>query len=185
VSELGIDLGLKELASFSDGRPSIQAEKFYRGLEPALAVAQRARKKGRTRALHAKVANRRRDFLHKLSSSLVKECSRIFVGDVNAAALAQTRLAKSVLDAGWSSFRTMLQYKCADAGVWFEMVSERYSTQTCSSCRARTGPKGVAGLGMRGWVCVTCGAVHDRDVNAARNILAAGHGRPAEGIPFR
>ena len=74
-----------------------------------------------------------------------------FVGDVNASALAKTRQAKSVLDAGWSAFRTMLRYKCADAGVWFDEVDEAFSTQTCSVCNSRTGPKGREGLGIRGW----------------------------------
>jgi putative transposase len=100
----------------------------------------------------------------------------------NASALAKTRQAKSVLDAGWSAFRTMLLYKCADAGVWFEEVDEAFSTQTCSVCNSRAGPKGRKGLGIRGWQCAVCGAIHDRDVNAAHNILAAGHRRLAEGI---
>ena len=136
----------------------------------------------RSRAIHAKIANRRKDFLHKLSTGLVKDHGAIFVGNVNASALAKTRQAKSVLDAGWSAFRTMLLYKCADAGVWFEEVDEAFSTQTCSVCNSRTGPKGRQGLGVRGWQCAVCGAVHDRDVNAAHNILAAGHRRLAEGI---
>jgi transposase len=76
----------------------------------------------------------------------------------------------------------MLQYKCADAGAWFEEVNEAFSTQTCSVCKKRTGPKGQEGLGIREWKC-DCGAVHHRDVNAACNILAAGHRRPAVGIP--
>jgi putative transposase len=101
---------------------------------------------------------------------------------VNASALAKTRQAKSVLDAGWSAFRTMLSYKCADAGVWFAELNEAFSTQTCSVCNSRTGPKGREGLGIRGWQCGVCGAIHDRDVNAAQNILAAGHRRLAEGI---
>ena len=83
-------------------------------------------------------------------------------------------MAKSVLDAGWGAFRTMLQYKCDDAGVWFDEVDEAYSTQTCSCCTRRTGPKGVAGLGIRAWTCEVCGTLHDRDVNAARNILLQG-----------
>jgi IS605 OrfB family transposase len=182
VPSLGIDLGLTRFAAFSDGRPSIDAKHFYRDLEPALARAQRARRRQRTRAIHAKIANRRKDFLHKLSTRLVTGHGALFVGNVNASALAKTRQAKSVLDAGWSAFRTMLLYKCADAGVWFEEVDESFSTQTCSVCNSRTGPTGRQGLGMRGWQCTVCGAIHDRDVNAAHNILAAGHRRLAEEI---
>jgi IS605 OrfB family transposase len=170
---VGIDLGLKDFAALSDGR-KVEAHTFYRDLETALAVAQRARKQHRVKALHAKIANRRKDALHKLSTTLVREYGALFIGNVNGAGLAKTRMAKSVLDAGWSAFRTMLQYKCADAGVWFEEVDEAYSTQTCSCCASRTGPKGVAGLGMREWQCAVCSTVHDRDINAARNILATG-----------
>jgi IS605 OrfB family transposase len=170
---VGIDLGLKEFAALSDGR-KVEAHTFYRDLEPALAIAQRAQKKHRVKALHAKIANRRKDALHKFSTVLAREYGAIFIGNVNASALAQTGMAKSVLDAGWSAFRTMLQYKCADAGVWFEEVNEAFSTQTCSCCASRTGPKGIAGLGIRGWQCAICSTVHDRDINAARNILATG-----------
>jgi putative transposase len=183
VPSVGIDLGIKEFAAFSDATQSVASERFYRDMEAALAVAQRAKKKQRTRAIHAKIAHRRKDFLHKLSTVLVKKNGAIFVGNVNASGLAKTKMAKSVLDAGWSTFRTMLQYKCDDAGVWFEEVNEAYSTQTCSACKSRTGPKGLEGLGIRGWTCIDCGTENHRDRNAAKNILAAGHRRLAEGIP--
>ena len=173
ATAVGIDLGLKEFATLSDGR-KLETHRFYRDLEPALAVAQRAKKKARVKALHAKIAHRRKDTLHKFSTVLAREYGALFIGNVNASGLAKTGMAKSVLDAGWSTFRTMLQYKCADAGVWFEEVNEAFSTQTCSCCASRTGPKGVAGLGMRSWVCTVCGTPHDRDVNAAKNILATG-----------
>jgi len=183
VPSLGIDLGLKTFAAFSDeALLPIEAERFYRDLEPVLARAQRARHRKRSRAIHAKIANRRKDFLHKLSTRLVKANGALFVGNVNASALAKTRQAKSVLDAGWSAFRTMLLYKCADAGVWFAEVDEAFSTQTCSVCKSRAGPKGRKDLGIRGWQCTVCEAIHDRNVNAAHNILAAGHRRLAEGI---
>jgi len=183
VPSLGIDLGLKHFAAFSDPTlPPLDAQRFYRDLEPALARAQRAQRASRARAIHAKIANRRKDFLHKLSTRLVKANGAIFVGNVNASALAKTGQAKSVLDAGWSAFRTMLRYKCDDAGVWFAEVDEAFSTQTCSVCNSRAGPKGRKDLGIRGWQCPVCGAIHDRDVNAAHNILAAGHRRLAEGI---
>lgn len=168
TSSIGIDLGLKDLAALSCGQ-KIEAQQFYRDLEPALATAQRAGKKARTKAIHAKISNRRKDFLHKLSTELVKTNGAIFVGNVNASAMVKTGMAKSVLDAGWSTFRTQLQYKGDDAGCWVRVVNEAYSTQECSGCHAITGPKGLQGLAVRRWTCV-CGAEHDRDTNAAKNI---------------
>jgi putative transposase len=182
--QVGIDLGLKVLAATSAGQ-KLAAPRFYRGLETKLASAQRARKKSRIRAIHAKIANRRKDSLHKFSTGLVREYGTIFVGNVNSFALAKTPKAKSVLDAGWSSFRNMLRYKCDFAGATFAEIDEAFSTQTCSVCESLSGPKGIAGLGIRAWTCGQCRAVHDRDVNAARNILAAGRRRLAEGIPAR
>jgi len=184
---VGLDLGLEDLLATSDGE-TVQAHRFYRDLEKNLAVAQRAGKKQRVKAIHAKISNRRKDALHQISTRLVKQHGAIFVGNVNAGGLAKTRMAKSVLDAGWSTFRTMLQYKCVQykcncAGVWFEEVNEAYSTQDCSACGARSGPKGLKGLGIRGWVCSECVTVHDRDVNAAKNILVRGLTHLAEGTP--
>ncbi|AQV96652.1 transposase [Cupriavidus necator] len=172
-ASVGIDLGLKDFAATSDGKV-LEAQRFYRRYEAALGRAQRARKTKRVAALHAKVRNCRKDFLHKQSAALVRQYGAIFIGNVNASALAQTNMAKSVLDAGWSAFRTMLQYKCDSAGVWFEEVDERYSTQTCSCCEARTGPTGQTALGVREWICPVCQASHERDVNAAKNILRWG-----------
>jgi putative transposase len=180
--DVAIDLGLQDLIATSDGE-KLSAPQFYRGLEPKLAIAQRAGKKHRARAIHAKIANRRRDSLHQFSTRLVRAYDIIFVGNVSAAALVKTPRAKSVLDAGWSAFRSMLRYRCDFAGATFAEVNEAFSTQTCSACDARSGPKGIAGLGIRGWTCSECGTVHDRNVNAAKNILAAGRRRLAEGIP--
>src|SRR5882762_5606855 len=180
--DVGIDLGLEDLVATSAGE-KLPAPQFYRGLEAKLAIAQRAGKKNRVRAIHAKIANRRRDSLHQFSTRLVRGYDTVFVGNVNASGLAKTPHAKSVLDAGWSAFRTMLRYKCDFAGATFAEVNEAFSTQTCSACDARSGPKGIAGLGIREWTCGECGTVHDRDVNAAKNILAAGRRRLAEGIP--
>lgn len=172
-SSVGIDLGLKDFANFSDGS-KVEAQKIYRGAETKLAVAQRANNKKRVKAIHAKIANRRKDFLHKLSTELVRNNGAIFVGNVNASGLAKTKMAKSVLDAGWSAFRTMLKYKSDHAAVWFDEVNESYSTQECCVCHARTGPKGLADLAVREWSCSVCGTQHDRDTNAAKNILARG-----------
>jgi IS605 OrfB family transposase len=181
---IGIDLGLKDTATCSDGT-KLEAGRFYRDLEGKLAVAQRAGKKKRVRAIHAKIANRRKDTLHKFSRELVNRCGEIIVGDVSPIKLAKTRMAKSVLDTGWGQLKTMLEYKCAHAGIVFKVVGEQYTTQTCSDCGALPGsrPRGIAGLGIREWTCCACGAMHDRDINAARNILALGHERPVVGIP--
>ena len=172
TASVGIDLGLKSFAVMSDGE-AIEAQRFYRDLEPALAVAQRANNKKRVKAIHAKIANRRKDHLHKLSTRLVRENGAIFVGNVNAAGLAKTKMAKSVLDAGWSSFRAMLDYKAIRHQVLFAVVDERFTTQACSQCGSIGGPKGLSGLGIREWRC-SCGASHDRDTNAAQVILARG-----------
>jgi len=177
--QIGIDLGLKTTATCSDGSV-LENGRFYRDLEPALAVAQRAGKKARVKAIHAKIANRRKDALHKFSRALVKRCGLISVGDVSPQKLVRTTMAKSVLDAGWGQLKTMLAYKCAHAGVVFMEVNESYTTQTCSCCGALpdSRPRGIAGLGIREWTC-DCGAVHERDLNAARNILAVGLDRLA------
>lgn len=169
---VGIDLGLKDLAVSSDGE-RIEAPRFYRRTEEALGIAQRRGQKARARSLAAKVANQRRHFLHVNSTRLVRRYATIRVGNVGAAQLAKTNMAKSVHDAGWTMFRDMLQYKSIATGACFEIVDERYTTQTCSECGVLGGPKGIAGLGMREWRCLHCDAVLDRDVNAATNILGA------------
>ena len=138
-TSVGIDLGLKSFATMSNGE-TVEAQRCYRTLEPKLALAQQAHKKERVRAIHARVANRRRDFLHKLSTKMVSANHAIFVGNVNASGLAKTTMAKLVYDAGWSTFRTMLMDKSYSAGVTFREVNESYSTQKCSSCHARTEP---------------------------------------------
>lgn len=181
---VGIDLGLKSIITTSDG-DKIEAPRFYRKSEAALAAAQRAKSTKRMLAIHRSVANRRRDFAHKLSNQLSKKYGLIVVGDVSPSKLAQTRMAKSIYDAGWSGLKRMLLYKSIrNGGVCLE-VSEHMTTQTCSSCGALPPerPLGIAGLRIREWDCRICGAVHDRDVNAAKNILARGLASLAEGAP--
>ena len=182
TAAVGIDLGLKEAAVVSTGE-RIEG-RWYRSHEQALGIAQRARKKKRVKAIHAKIKSQRKDELHQFSTQLVKQNAAIFVGDVASAKLVKTKMAKSTLDAGWAMLKTMLEYKSHQAGIVFEVVNESYTTQTCSCCGIipASSPKGRAGLRIREWVCSGCGAVHDRDINAARNILAAGHRRLAEGI---
>ena len=182
TAAVGIDLGLKEAAVTSTGE-RIEG-RFYRKLECKLGIAQRAKKKKRVKAIHAKIANQRKDLLHQFSTRLVKNHAAIFVGDVSSVKLVKTKMAKSTLDAGWASLKTMLEYKSHQAGIVFMEVNEAYSTQTCSCCGVipASSPKGRAGLRIREWVCSECGAIHDRDTNAAKNILAAGHRRLAAGI---
>lgn len=179
---VGVDLGLKTLATLSDGG-KIEARQFYRKSEEALATSQQARKSKRIRAIYAKAANRRKDFLHKASSALVKEYGTIIVGDVSPSKLAKTRMAKSVRDAGWASFKTMLSYKSIMNGGRFLEVSEAFTSQTCSTCGClpASRPRGIAGLAIREWECSDCGTVNDRDVNAARNILRVGLDSLVEG----
>lgn len=167
--EVGIDLGLKDFAALSTGEMS-SAPRYYRQNEKALATAQRSRKARRVKALHTKVSNRRRDYQHKLSTHLCRTHALIAIGDVNPKRLAKTRMAKSVYDAGWSTFRKMLAYK---AKTYIE-VGEKFTTQTCSECGSIAGPKGYAGLNKREWDCPDCGSHHDRDVNSAKVILARG-----------
>lgn len=180
---VGIDLGLKDIATLSDGR-KIAAPQFYRAGEKSLAAAQRASKTPqRIRNIHAKIANRRKDFLHKASAEISKEYGIIVIGDVSAKKLARTRMAKSVYDAGWSDLKRMISYKAMMHGGKMIEVSERYSSQTCSTCGTLSAsrPRGIAGLGIREWHCDDCGAEHDRDVNAAQNILRVGLDALAEG----
>jgi IS605 OrfB family transposase len=182
---IGIDLGLKDIATCSDGIV-VSNPKFYRKYEQKLGIAQRAKNKKRVRALHAKIANCRKDYLHKASTMLVKNNALIVVGNLSAKKLVRTKMAKSVLDTGFAALKTMLKYKCENAGVLFEEVNEAYTTQTCSCCGEITAnsPKGRSGLGIREWNCMECGTLHDRDINSAINILALGHKRLAVGIPL-
>ena len=120
----------------------------------------------------------------KLALDLVRRFDYIAVGNVSAVKLARTRMAKSVYDASWSSFRNKLRYKAIAHGATFEEVDESGSTQSCSACGSKdstTRPKGIAGLRIREWVCSDCGVLHDRDTNAALNILRCGRASPGVG----
>ncbi len=184
LGSIGIDLGCKESVTDSKGEGVHGRE--YRTLEPVLAMAQRANNKRQVKAIHAKIRNRRQDSLHKYSRKVVNGNAAIFVGNVNSLGLSKTSMAKSVLDAGWGLLKTMLEYKSDHANVVYAEINEAYTTQTCSYCGAisANSPKGRAGLRIREWTCVECSSTHDRDINAARNILALGHERLAVGIPF-
>ena len=180
ATAVGIDLGFKDCAVASNGLR--EQSRFYAKYEAQLAIAQRAGKKQRVRALHAKIKHARKDALHKFSSELVSSFGAIFIGDVSSLKMVASGRGKSALDAAWGLLKQQLSYKCAYAGRVLVVVDESYSTQTCSCCNKRTGPKGLEGLRIREWACA-CGAMHDRDINAARNILEAGRGLLEGGIP--
>jgi putative transposase len=175
---VGIDLGLKDIAATSDG-DKLEAGHFYRSIEQKIARAQRRGHKRQAKRLHRTAARRRKDALHKFSRKIVGEYQTIKIGDVSSLKLAKTRMAKSVLDAGWGMLKAQLQYKGQQAGRSVIIVGERDSTRTCSSCKALTGPTGLDMLVVRTWVCSACGVTHDRDVNAARNHLSAGRSPPS------
>ncbi len=180
--ETGIDLGLGHFAVLSDGR-KIDSPRFLRRAEKRLKKAQRAlsrkvkgssnRNKARVKVAraHARVADARRDFHHQLSTKLIRENQAVAVEDLAVKGLARTRLAKSVHDAGWSAFVSMLEYKAARYGRTFIRIGRFEPTsQVCSQCGVKDGPKP---LYVREWTCGACGAVLDRDVNAAVNIAKA------------
>lgn len=183
-TSVGIDLGLKNFATFSSGE-TIDNPRYFRKFEIDLSKAQRARKKRRIKNIQSKIVNSRHDFLHKISSRIVNDYDYIVIGNVSPSRLAKTNMAKSVFDASWSSFRKMLAYKAVRHGVWYEEVDERFTSQICSACGCLplSRPKGIADLGIREWQCSDCGSRNDRDTNAAINILRSGCRAPAVGIP--
>ncbi|MEH6851878.1 RNA-guided endonuclease InsQ/TnpB family protein, partial [Bacillus pseudomycoides] len=125
----------------------------------------------RVRKLHEKVANQRRDFLHKLSYNLAKEHSVIVVENLNIRNMVKNRkLSKSISDAGWGMFRNMLAYKCENHGGVLIKVEPKYTSQDCSVCGNRV----KKSLSIRTHICTKCGTVLDRDYNASRNILQKG-----------
>ena len=176
LGQVGLDLGLKDLAVTSNG-DKIKNPTYFRKTEAKLATAQRANNKKQVKAIYNKIKNQRTDYLHKESNKLAKENRLIVVGNVSSSKLSKTKMAKSVLDAGWSMFKRMLEYKASRHRAIFIEVNEAFTTQTCSLCGDKTSkgrPKGTAGLGIREWSCSVCGASHDRDCNAALNILNLG-----------
>ena len=172
-SNVGIDPGLKTVMTLSNGvkyeRPNIT--KKY---ETKLANTQRRKKKRQTKKWHAKIKNSRLDFNHKSSHEIAKNHELVFFGDAKSSKLGKTRMAKGVYDAGWAQIKTFLAYKTIRRQGRMIVQNERNSTVTCSACLQKTGPSGLSGLRIREWKC-ECGAVHDRDVNSAKNILRLGY----------
>jgi putative transposase len=180
---VGIDAGIASLVTLSTGEKIINPQherrdcarlaKAQRDLSrkaPGSANREKARRK--VARVHARIADRRRDFLHKLSTRLVRENQTVVIEDLAVANLLKNhRLARAISDVAWRELRRMLEYKCAWYGRDLVVVDRWFPSSklcgTCGTVRARLP------LDVREWTC-GCGAVHDRDVNAARNILAAG-----------
>ena len=191
---VGVDLGLTSFAALATGE-KVDNPRWLRQREKALRRSQRnmARKRKGSRnrekarrkvaRLHARVADARRDFHHHLSTRLVREHRTVCVETLDVKGMGRSKLAKSIHDAGWGQFTTMLEYKAALHGRTLVKVDPWYpSSQVCSACGHRDGPKP---LKVRAWTCTGCGTTHDRDLNAARNILAAGLAVSACGVGVR
>ena len=172
---IGIDLGCKDHIVCSD-EVKYSRENITRKYEKRMALLQRANKKKQVRNLHAKIKNKRLDWNHKTTTEICRTSKFVAVGDIGSKGLMKTRMAKSITDAGHYQIKTMLLYKAIRHGIVVKKVSEKFSTVTCSDCSSRCGPIGLSGLGVREWICSECGASHDRDVNAARNILFSAQG---------
>uniref|UniRef100_A0AAU1ZZ13 Transposase n=1 Tax=Streptomyces sp. NBC_00093 TaxID=2975649 RepID=A0AAU1ZZ13_9ACTN len=180
--QVGIDLGLTYFAILDDGT-KIDSPRFLRRAEKKLKKAQRElsrkqkgsrnRDKARLKVArcHARVADARKEFHHQLSTKLIRENQAIGVEDLAVNALARTRLAKSIHDAGWSQFVAMLEYKAERYGRAL-IKSGRFvpTSRTCSYCDHLDGPKP---LHIREWTCPACGILLDRDTNSARNVKKA------------
>jgi putative transposase len=170
---VGIDLGIKDAAVTSDG-DRLEAIRFYRDAQRKLGALQRHGHLRQAKRLHRRIRRRRLDACHQFSRRMINTYQTIIVGDVSSLKLAKTRMATSVLDSGWGMLKQMLLYKGEDAGRSVVIVNERNTTRACSNCGSLTGPRGLRHLAVRSWACANCGELHDRDVNAARNILTTG-----------
>ncbi|MGV9424874.1 RNA-guided endonuclease InsQ/TnpB family protein [Streptomyces sp. NPDC003656] len=183
TNAVGLDAGITSLLTLSTGE-KITNPRHERRDRKRLARAQRElsrkakgsnnRAKARVKVarVHARIADRRRDFLHKLTTRLVRENQTVVIEDLAVRNLLKNRsLARAISDAAWTELRSMLTYKCAWYGRDLVVIDRFFpSSRLCGNCGT---VRGKLPLNIREWTC-DCGTVHDRDVNAARNILAAG-----------
>ena len=181
---VGIDAGITSLVTLSTGekianprherRDRVRLVKARRELSrKAKGSANREKARRRVAKVHARIADRRRDFLHKLSTRLVRENQTVVIEDLTVRNLLKNgRLARAISDAAWTDLRMMLEYKCAWYGRELVVVDRFFpSSKLCGNCGT---VRGERPLNVREWTCDNCGTVHDRDVNAAKNIRAAG-----------
>jgi putative transposase len=180
---VGVDAGITSLATLSTGEKIVNP-RYERSDRRKVARAQRAlsrkakgssnRRKARVKVAkaHARIADRRRDFLHKLTTRLVRENQTVVIEDLNVRTMARNHSpARAISDAAWSDLRSMLEYKCAWYGRELIVIDRWFpSSKLCSACGTL---QDTMPLNVRNWECA-CGAIHDRDINAAKNILAAG-----------
>ena len=181
---IGIDLGITDFATFSNGEKTkapLPLKKRLRRLRKCqrnLARKQKGsnrRDKARKQVakVHGKIKDTRTDFLHKLSTKIIRENQTIVLEDLNVSGMVKNRkLSRAISDLGWRTFRTMLEAKSEMHGREL-IVIDRWTptSQTCSTCGFNGGKKE---LSVRGWICLNCGGEHDRDINAAINIKLAG-----------
>ena len=179
--KVGVDVGLKEFVVCSDGY-RVDNPKYLRKLEKRLIKLQRdlsRKQKGsnnrykarlKVAKLHDKIANQRKDFLHKLSIKLIRENQSIAIEDLKVSNMLKNhKLARVISEVSWYEFRVMLEYKAKWYGRNIIVAPSNYaSSQLCYECGYKNSD--VKNLALRNWTCQKCGAEHDRDINAAKNL---------------
>ncbi|MBV9205142.1 MAG: transposase [Actinobacteria bacterium] len=181
---VGIDLGVTDFATTSDGdkianpqhlaRKARRLARYQRRLARCRkGSANQAKAAAKVARAHRKVRHARTDFLHRASTRLVRDNDVIVIEDLNVSGMVRDRrLARAISDCGWGEFRRQLEYKCQRSGRRLIVIGRWYpSSKTCSACGHLLAE---LNLSTRHWTCPSCGTRHDRDINAATNILAAG-----------
>jgi putative transposase len=192
---IGIDLGVKDFAVTSDGerianprhlqRKARNLARYQRRMARCQKGSKnRAKAKAKVARAHRKVRNARQDFLHRTTTNLVRRADTIVIEDLNVSGMVKNRhLSRAISDCGWGEFRRQLEYKCQRAGRTLVVIDRWYpSSKTCSTCGHLLAK---LSLSTRHWTCPGCRTRHDRDLNAAKNILAAGLAVSACGADVR